>query len=326
MDFTSPKTAQTNGITMEYFEQGEGPVVLLLHGFPEHAYSWRHQVGPVAAAGFRVIVPNQRGYAGTDATPDPDDYSVKNVVADITGLLDALGIEQAVWFGHDWGSMPAWYSGVYAPDRVLGVGSLCTPYFTPGEGDLVEIYDELRGPKHYMRTFQEPGVAEAMLERDVEHTFRALLRGRGYTLEQFKQAPKEIQELPAGWFVGDPQLFGEEILTDEELSFYVDTYKRTGFTGGLNWYRAIHKDWEEALGYEFVIDKPALMIAAADDWALPVDFTEGMDQLLPQLEMHVIPDAAHWLQQEKPAEVNALLVPWLQRHFALLSTSQHSTE
>ncbi|MHB8690242.1 MAG: alpha/beta fold hydrolase [Solirubrobacteraceae bacterium] len=316
MDFASPKTAQTNGITMEYFEQGEGTPVLLLHGFPEHAYSWRHQVDPVAAAGFRVIVPNQRGYAGTDATPDPDDYSVKNVVADITGLLDALAIEQAVWFGHDWGSMPAWYSGVYAPDRVLGVGSLCTPYFTPGEGDLVEIYDELRGPKHYMRTFQEPGVGEALLERDVEHTFRALLRGRGYTLEEFKQAPKEIQELPAGWFVGDPQLFGAEILTEEELGFYVDTYKRTGFTGGLNWYRAIHKNWQEALGYEFVIDKPALMVAAADDWALPVDFTGGMDQLLPQLEMHVIPDAAHWLQQEKPAEVNALLVPWLLKNFA----------
>jgi pimeloyl-ACP methyl ester carboxylesterase len=315
VDFTSPNTVETNGITMEYFEQGEGPAVLLLHGFPEHAYSWRHQVDPVAGAGFRAIVPNQRGYAGTDATPDVEDYSVKNLVADITGLLDALEIDKAVWFGHDWGSMPAWYSGVYEPDRVLGVGSLCTPYFTPGEADLVEIYDELRGPKHYMRTFQEPGVAEALLERDVEHTFRSLIRGRGYTLAQFKQAPKEIQELPAGWFVGDPQLFGEEILSEDELSFYVSMYKRTGFTGGLNWYRALHKDWEEGQGYDFVVDKPALMIAAADDWALPVDFTEGMEDLLPQLEKHIVPDAAHWLQQEKPDEVNAILVPWLQRNF-----------
>ena len=316
MDFTRPKTATTNGITMEYFEQGEGPAVLLLHGFPEHAYSWRHQADPVANAGFRVIVPNQRGYAGTDATEPVEDYSVKNLVADVSGLLDALEIDKAVWFGHDWGSMPAWYSGVYDPERVLGVGSLCTPYFTPGEVDLVQAYDELRGPKHYMRTFQEPGVAEALLGRDVEHTFRSLMRGRGYTLQQFKQAPPEIQELPAGWFVGDPQLFGEEILTDQELSFYVEMYKRTGFTGGLNWYRALHKDWEEAQGYEFVIDKPALMIAAADDWALPVDFTEGMETLLPQLEKHIIPDAAHWLQQEKPSEVTAILVPWLEHNFA----------
>ena len=315
MDFSSPRTAQTNGIRMEYFEQGSGTPVVLLHGFPEHAYSWRHQVDPVSEAGFRVIVPNQRGYAGTDATPDVDDYSVKNVVADISGLLDALAIDRAVWFGHDWGSMPAWYSGVYDPDRVLGVGSLCTPYFTPGEVDLVETYDTLRGPKHYMRTFQEPGYAEELLGRDVEHTFRSLMRGRGCTLEQFKQAPPEIQELPAGWFVGDPQLFGDEILTDEELSFYVEMYKRTGFTGGLNWYRALHKDWEEAQGYEYVIDKPALMIAAADDWALPVDFTEGMETLLPQLEKHIIPDAAHWLQQEKPDEVSELLTGWLRRNF-----------
>ena len=146
MDFSSPRTAQTNGITMEYFEQGSGTPVVLLHGFPEHAYSWRHQVDPVSEAGFRVIVPNQRGYAGTDATADVDTYSVKNLVADISGLLEALGIEQAVWFGHDWGSMPAWYSGVYDPDRVLGVGSLCTPYFTPGEVDLVEIYERCADP------------------------------------------------------------------------------------------------------------------------------------------------------------------------------------
>jgi pimeloyl-ACP methyl ester carboxylesterase len=157
-------------------------------------------------------------------------------------------------------------------------------------------------------------VAEAMLERDVEATFRALLRGRGYTLEEFRAAPPEIQEVPAGVFVGDPQLFGEPIVSDEELKVYVDTYERTGFTGGLNWYRALHKDWEEGLGHDFRYDKPALMICAADDWFLPPDFTEGMEELLPQLEKHVIPDAAHWLQQEKPEEVNALLVPWLERN------------
>ncbi|MGH2842131.1 MAG: alpha/beta fold hydrolase [Solirubrobacteraceae bacterium] len=157
-------------------------------GFPEHAYSWRHQVDPVAAAGFRVIVPNQRGYAGTSATADVDDYSVKNLVADVSGLLDALGIEQAVWFGHDWGSMPAWYAGVYDPDRVLGVGSLCTPYFTPGDADLVEIYDELRGPKHYMRTFQEPGYARGA----------ARTRRRGYVSRSDPRAWLQTRSVQAG--------------------------------------------------------------------------------------------------------------------------------
>jgi microsomal epoxide hydrolase/non-specific protein-tyrosine kinase len=187
--------------------------------------------------------------------------------------------------------------------------------------DLIEAFNELRDPKHYMATFQEPGVGEAMLERDVEATFRALIRGRGYAMEEFRLAPPEVQEVPAGVFVGDPQLFGDELLSDDELAVYVDNYCRTGFTGGLNWYRALHEDWREALGHDFVIDKPALMISAGDDWFLPPDFTEGMEQLLPQLERHVIPGAGHWLQQEKPEEVNALLVPWLERHFGAGRTS-----
>lgn len=317
MDFTAPKTAQTNGITMEYFEQGEGPPVLLLHGFPEHPFSWRNQVDAVAAAGFRVIVPSQRGFAGTDAPQDSQTYSGKTLVADLVGLLDALGIEKAVFFGHDWGSMPAWYSAVFSPERVLGVGSLCTPYFTwESEKDMIETYDELRGPNHYMRTFQEPGVGEAILEADVEHTFRSMLRGRGCTMDEFEAAPKAVQEVPAGVFVGDPQLFGEPIVSDEELGFYVDVYSRTGFRGGLNWYRALRLDWEEAQGSNYFVDKPALMISASDDWFFPRGATDGMEELLPQVEKHVIPDAAHWLQQEKPDEVNALLVAWLQRNFS----------
>lgn len=314
--FPEARSVATNGIHLDVHEAGEGPVVLLLHGFPELAYSWRHQIEPIVAAGFRVVAPDQRGYGGSDAPEDAQSYSVKNLVADVVGILDDLEVEQAVFVGHDWGSMPAWYAGVYAPDRVRGMASLCTPYFTPGEADLLEIYDELRGPDHYMRTFQEPGVGEALLERDVEATFRALLRGRGYSMDEFEAAPAEVREVPAGVFVGDPQLFGDELLTDEELAVYVDAYERTGFRGGLNWYRALHKDWEEGLGHDFVVDKPALMISAADDWFFPRGATDGMEDLLPQVEKHVIPGAAHWLQQERPEDVNALLVPWLQRHFA----------
>jgi pimeloyl-ACP methyl ester carboxylesterase len=313
VSFPPSRRIATNGIELAVHEQGEGPVVILLHGFPELAYSWRNQIGPIADAGFRVIAPDQRGYGASDAPRDSQTYSVKNLVADAVGLLDALDVEQAIFIGHDWGSMPAWYAGVYAPERVRALGSLCTPYFIPGEVDLIEAYNELRGPAHYMATFQEPGVGEALLERDVEATFRALLRGRGYTMDEFEAAPPEVQEVPAGVFVGDPQLFGPELLTDEELAVYVQTYERTGFTGGLNWYRALHKDWEEGLGHDFVIDKPALMISAADDWFFPRGATDGMEELLPRVEKHVIADAGHWLQQEHPDAVNALLLPWLER-------------
>jgi microsomal epoxide hydrolase/non-specific protein-tyrosine kinase len=314
--FDEPKKVHTNGIEMEFFEKGSGQAVLLLHGFPEHPFSWRNQIDPIVAAGFRVIAPSQRGYGGTDAPADPLTYSVKNLVADLTGLLDALDLDKAVFIGHDWGSMPAWFSGVYAPDRVLGLGSLCTPYFTwEAPQDMIEIYDELRGPNHYMRTFQEPGVGEAILEKDIAHTFDCWLRGHGYTMDQFEAAPKEIQEVPAGVFVGDPQLFGEPFVTHEERQFYVDVYSRTGFTGGLNWYRALRLDFEEAQGSDYLIDKPALMISSADDWFFMRGSTDGLEDLLPQVEVHTIPDVAHSIQQEKPAEVNALLVPWLVKSF-----------
>jgi pimeloyl-ACP methyl ester carboxylesterase len=314
MDFTAPETAETNGIRMEYFEQGEGPAVLLLHGFPEHPFSWRNQVDPIAAAGFRVIVPSQRGYGGTDAPPGPDSYGVKNLIADLCGLLDVLEVDQAVWFGHDWGSLPAWFSGVFAPERVLALGSLCTPYIrSDGPHDLLEIYDRIRGPNHYMRAIQEPGTAEQVLGRDVEHTFRSLLRGRGYTMAEFEAAPAPLRELPLGVFVGEPQLFGAPIVSEQELRFYVEVYERSGFSGGLSWYRALHRNFEEARGWAWQIDKPALMISAEDDFFFGRGSTDGMDQLLPQLELHVIPDCAHWVQQEKPAEVNAILLPWLER-------------
>jgi pimeloyl-ACP methyl ester carboxylesterase len=317
MDFTAPKTAQTNGITMEYFEEGEGPAVVLCHGFPEHPFSWRNQIDPIVAAGFRVIVPSQRGYGGTDAPADAQTYSVKNLVADLTGLLDALDIDKAIFIGHDWGSMPAWYSAIYAPERTIGIGSLCTPYFTwESPKDMIETYDELRGPNHYMRTFQEPGVGEAILEADVEHTFRSMMRGRGMTRAEFDAAPKAIQEVQAGVFVGDPQLFGDPVADDDAIRFYVDVYERTGFTGGLNWYRALRKDFEEAQGSDYIVDKPALLIYAGDDWFFFEAGYEGLDAYLPQLEQHEIADAGHWVQMEKPDEVNALLVSWLKNNFA----------
>jgi pimeloyl-ACP methyl ester carboxylesterase len=317
MDFTAPKTAQANGITMEYFEEGEGPAVILCHGFPEHPFSWRNQIAPIVAAGFRVIVPSQRGYGGTDAPADAQTYSVKNLVADLTGLLDHLGIDKAIFIGHDWGSMPAWYSAIYAPERTIGIGSVCTPYFTwESPKDMIETYDELRGPNHYMRTFQEPGVGEAILEADVEHTFRSMMRGRGMTRAEFDAAPKAIQEVQAGVFVGDPQLFGDPVADDDAIRFYVDVYERTGFTGGLNWYRALRKDFEEAQGSDYIVHKPALLIYASDDWFFFEAGYEGLGAYLPQLEQHEIADAGHWVQMEKPDEVNALLVSWLQRNFA----------
>lgn len=305
----------TNGIELAVYEAGQGTPVVLLHGFPELAYSWRNQISPIVDAGFRVIAPDQRGYGSSSAPRDWRSYTVKNLVDDLIGMLDALEIQQAVFFGHDFGSLPAWYSAVYAPERVLGVGSLCAPYSPPGKVDLVEAYNRVRGPNHYMATFQQPGVGEQMLERNVEATFRALMRRRGYTMEQFEASSPAVREIPAGVFIGEPQLFGDELLSDEELEVYVAAFAKTGFTGGLNWYRALHATWAEALEHDFAIEKPALVIFAADDWFFSRKARDGIERLVPRVEKHVIPDAGHWLQQEKPEAVNSLLVSWLRRNF-----------
>ena len=181
---------------------------------------------------------------------------------------------------------------------------------------MIETYDELRGPNHYMRTFQEPGVGEEILGDDVEHTFRSMLRGRGMTRAEFEAAPKEIQEVPAGVFVGDPQLFGEPLVSEEELRFYVDVYERTGFTGGLNWYRALRKDFEEAQGSDYVIDKPALLIYADDDWFFSAASNDGLEASCRRSSSTRSPTPATGCSMEKPAEVNALLLPWLTRNFS----------
>jgi epoxide hydrolase A/B len=303
--FPPGRRVATNGIHLAVHEAGTGPAVVLLHGFPELAFSWRHQIDPLVDAGFRVLAPDQRGFGSSDAPADPDGYRLRSLVADVTGLLDALEIDRAVWIGHDWGGSVAWHAGVFAPERVAGLASLCTPYSPPGSTDLAETLARTRGPDDYFVTFQRPGVAERLLERDVEATFRAVMRGHG-------PAPAG-PSLPAGLFVGDPPLGGEELLDDEELAVYVEAFRRTGFTGGLRWYRAVRRNWEDAQGRVLAFDGPALMIGAADDPFLPPRLADGMEAYLPRLERHVVPDAGHWLQQERPDAVNALLLDWLGR-------------
>ena len=236
-------------------------------------------------------------------------------MADAVGVLDAFSVERAVVVGHDFGGMPAWWSGVYAPERVAGIVGVCTP-FAPRLGvDLVEAYRRGRGDSTYIVGFQEPGVAEALLERDVEATFRAWLRGVGMSQEAFAQQPAAVRALPMDLFLEHPELFGEPVVDEEELAVYVETYRRTGFTGGLNWYRALGLWHAESEGVEVRVDAPALMISAADDLFLPPAVTAGMEDRVADLTRTLIPDAGHWVTQERPAAFNAALLDWLVPRF-----------
>lgn len=310
-EFPAGRRVAVNGIELVVHEAGAGPAVVLLHGFPELAYSWRHQVAALVDAGFRVIAPDQRGYGGSDAPLDPESYSMRTLVGDVVGVLDGLDVETATVVGHDFGGMVAWHCAVYAADRVDAVGSLCTPHGPRGRTDVAESYRRRYGDSHYMTTFQTPGLAEAIFEADLERTFGDMFRGVGLSLAEFRDLPAEVQALPMRLFSGNPQLFGRALLGAEELQVYVDAYRQSGFRGPLSWYRSLHRTWEEADGVDMAIDKPALFIQAADDFFLAPDKRDLTDQLVTNLERHVVARCGHWIQQERSAQVNALLVQWL---------------
>lgn len=310
-----------NGITLAVREAGQGPAVVLLHGFPELSFSWRKQIPALAAGGWRAVAPDLRGYGDTGAHGDVGAYSLRNLSRDVIGMMDALAIPRAVLMGHDFGGMLAWSIARDHSERVLGVVSLNTPYTRRGERDLVETMRLYRGPDHYMVGFQQPGRGEALLERDIEATFRGLMRRPALKLDAFGRADPRLRALPMSLFVGEPALMGEPIMGEDELAAYVEAFGRNGFAGPLNWYRNLHRNWLDTVDVEDRVAAPALMISAEDDYFLPPSTTRGMERHVPDLERALIRDCGHWTQQERPAETNALVLDWLERRMRPLAAA-----
>jgi pimeloyl-ACP methyl ester carboxylesterase len=233
------RTLPSNGITMAasvIAAKAGRPTVTLLHGFPELAYSWRHQIAALAQAGYGVLAPDLRGYGDTGPHGALQDYRMQNLALDVTGLLDTLGIARTVVVGHDFGGALAWTLARDHSERVLGVASLNTPYTRRTDTDLVETMRRTRGPSHYMVQYQQAGWGEALLERDVAASLRALMRRPAMHLAQFLQTPPSWQALPADLFLAHAEILGPQLLTPPELDIYVQAFVRNGFTGPLNWY------------------------------------------------------------------------------------------
>ncbi len=310
-------TIETNGIRMAVTEQGEGPAVVLCHGFPELGYSWRHQVSALADAGFRAIAPDLRGYGGTDRPDAIADYDIVHLNGDLVGLLDALEIQQAVFVGHDWGGSLAWEMPKMHRDRTVGVIGVNTPAMARAPMAPTSIFKTMFGDNFYILHFQEPGVADAGLALDVHRTFTKLMRS-GVPLEQFAGAalrPDGKVRNMVDVVEGDHEV-GDLILSSEELSVYVESFERTGFTGGINWYRNFDRNWElSARWAERPIDVPSLMVTAELDPALRPELAEPMKGFVPDLELVQIAGSGHWTQQEKPDELNRLMIDWLTRRF-----------
>lgn len=310
-------TVETNGIRMAVTEQGAGPAVVLCHGFPELGYSWRHQVPALADAGFRVIAPDLRGYGDTDRPEAIEDYDIVHLNGDLVGLLDALEIETAVFVGHDWGGNLVWEMPKMHRARVAGVIGVNTPALPRAPMAPTKIFKMMFGENFYILHFQQPGVADAGLARDVRRTFTKLMRS-GVPLEQFAEnavgRDGKVRNMVEA-VEGDLDV-GEMILSEEELGHYVDAFEGTGFTGGINWYRNFDRNWELSAAWaDNPIDVPSLMVTAELDPALRPELAEPMKGFVPDLETAQIAGAGHWTQQEKPAELNRILLDWLTRRF-----------
>jgi pimeloyl-ACP methyl ester carboxylesterase len=311
--------ARVNGIDMAYYEagpRGRAPIVLC-HGFPELAFSWRHQIKALAEAGHWVIAPDQRGYGLTPGPETVKAYDMEHLTGDLAGLLDHLGVEKAIFVGHDWGGFVVWQMPLMHPGRVAGVIGLNTPFMPRSPADPIALMRARFGPDMYIVWFQTPGDADATLAADVDKTMRFFMR-KPRAIAQAAQPPQggstfAFKDLLAGW---DGAYDADAFLTPEELGVFVETFRRSGFTGGINWYRNFTRNWERSEGLaQRIDDLPCLMITAERDAVLTPAMAEHMPGFIGDLEMHMVEGSGHWTQQEKPDEVNRLMLDWLTRRF-----------
>jgi epoxide hydrolase A/B len=319
------RTVETNGIRMHVAEQGSGPLVVLCHGFPESWYSWRHQLEALAEAGYHAVAPDMRGYGQTDQPDAIDQYTLFHLVGDMVGLLDALGAESAAIVGHDWGAPVAWHAALLRPDRFRGVIGLSVPFRPRGQVRPTSVMPQTNDALFYQLYFQESGVAETELERDVRLSLRRILySGSGDVPRRAPTIsnPDAVGMVPRrGGFLSrtvDPGTL-PSWLSEADVDFYAGEFARAGFRGGLNWYRNIDRNWELLAPFAGApVTVPALYVAGDRDLVLGF---RGMDQLILNLSKFVpklrgtimLSGCGHWTQQERPREVNTAMIDFLRR-------------
>jgi microsomal epoxide hydrolase/non-specific protein-tyrosine kinase len=312
--FPIPRAVDIGGATLSVHEEGAGPAIVLVHGWPEIAYSWKNQIGPLAAAGYRVIAPDFKGFGASSAPRDKSLYDIRHLTDDLARLLDALGVERAIFCGHDWGGAVVWPMAQLHDTRVAGVIGVCTPHRAPPPAPPLSIINKRFGEKHYFIQFQEEGAVERLFETDIEGFFRLMFR-RPPTLEEIAKIGPRMLDLPGRFRDGPPPDPASTIIGDDDLQVYVDAYRRSGFHGGVNLYRNIDRNYEIMRDADPVIRLPSLWIGAELDAFLPPSGADGMEAIVPDLEKAIVKDCGHWVMWEQPQALNAILLDWLTRKF-----------
>jgi pimeloyl-ACP methyl ester carboxylesterase len=321
------RIVQVNGISLNIAEQGVGPLVLLCHGFPESWYSWRHQIDALAAAGFHAVAPDMRGYGKSDRPEAVDQYTIFHLIGDLVGLLDALETQQAVVVGHDLGGYIAWHAARLRPDRFRAVVGLSIPYRPRGPARPTTLMPQTADAQFYQLYFQQPGIAEAELEKDPRLSLQTMLfgaSGEGAVAIRALAASGGIAPTPGMVPRGSGVLLGTVVppplppwLGEADIAFYAGEFARSGFRGPLNYYRVVDRNWELLAAFADVkVTGPALYIAGDNDMVLAApgmaEVLAKLRELVPALrDIKILPGCGHWTQQERPAEVNAAIIEFL---------------
>ncbi|ABF62637.1 alpha/beta hydrolase fold (plasmid) [Ruegeria sp. TM1040] len=303
-DFPAPQRIKLNGITLEVFEAGShnrGNPIVLCHGWPELAYSWRAQIPALVAAGYHVLAPNQRGFGASSRPADVTDYDITRLTGDLAALLEHFGYEAATFVGHDWGANVVWSMALLHPERVVRLINLALPYQTRTPTPWIEFIEALFGADHYFVHFNRQfGVADAILDQNADQFLRNLFR-KNLTMVPSEPGMMMINLARAETPLGDP------LISAEDLEVFVSAFKASGFTPGINWYRNMDRNWHILAEIDPVIRHPALMIYGLQD---PIPPSENLSEFVPNVAIRSL-DCGHWIQQERPEETTQVMLEWL---------------
>ncbi|MBO0475136.1 hypothetical protein IGL98_000332 [Enterococcus sp. DIV0840] len=304
--FPTATLISVNGVELEVFEAGQknvGQPIVLCHGWPEHAFSWRHQVTPLVEAGYHVIIPNQRGYGKSSCPKEVTKYDIEHLTGDLVALLDHYQYKDAIFMGHDWGASVVWSMALLHPKCVRKMINLCLPYQVRGEKPWLDFMEEFFGDNYYFVHFnKQPGIADAILDENASRFLHNLYRknvpaqGLSEGMEMINLA-KAIKPL------------GEPVMSNEDLSVYITAFNKTGFTPSINWYRNLNRNWHLLADVSPILHQPTLMVYGEKDIIPPLP---NIKDFVPNIDIKSL-NAGHWIQEERPVEFNQILLEWLKK-------------